>query len=84
MSAFNQQGWTAGNVINVGTSGRQIKRFVLFAGQDYYPLGGWKDYQGSYDTQTEAEHAMQTLALDFVEWFQIVDLQTGEFVVSTA
>lgn len=60
-----------------------IKRYALFAGEDYYPAGGWKDFRGSYDTREEAEAAMQSLALDFLEWFQIVDLQTGELILAT-
>lgn len=26
------------------------KRYLVFAGYDYYPEGGWGDFQGSFDT----------------------------------
>lgn len=29
--------------------------FFVFAGQNYYPLGGADDYRGVYETQLEAE-----------------------------
>lgn len=31
-----------------------MKRYLVFAGDVYYPEGGWKDFQGSYDTREEA------------------------------
>ena len=30
-----------------------MKRFLVFAGQEYYPLGGWADFKGSYDSIEE-------------------------------
>lgn len=29
--------------------------YLLFAGNDYYPNGGWEDFGGSYETQEAAE-----------------------------
>lgn len=29
-------------------------RYWLFAGDTYYPRGGWEDYQGTYDSLAEA------------------------------
>ena len=34
-----------------------MKRYVLFAGDDYYPSGGAHDYRGSFDTVEEAKDA---------------------------
>ena len=31
-----------------------MKRFILFAGDDYYPYGGSDDVEGFYDTIEEA------------------------------
>lgn len=31
--------------------------FLLFAGYQYYPAGGWADYSGSYQTLEEAKAA---------------------------
>lgn len=31
-----------------------MKRYLLFAGPGYYPLGGWDDFIGSFDSEAEA------------------------------
>ncbi len=31
-----------------------IKRFLVFAYDDYYPAGGWGDFRGAFDTSEEA------------------------------
>jgi len=36
-----------------------MKRFLLFFGESYYPSGGWKDFQGSFDTVHEARKAVK-------------------------
>ncbi len=46
---------------------------LLFAGADYYPTGGWGDYQGSFATELEATRAAAKVSCD---WWQIVDLRT--------
>jgi hypothetical protein len=56
---------------------QDIKRFVLFAGHNYYPNGGWDDFQGSFDTLEDAESFNQTISSD---WWHIIDLTTGEDV----
>lgn len=32
-----------------------MKRFLVFAGDDYYPIGGWRDLVGSADTISQAK-----------------------------
>lgn len=55
-----------------------MKRFLLFAGDCYYPLGGWRDYIGCHDT---AGDAIEWIARgNFHEWWQIVDSKTMEVV----
>lgn len=49
--------------------------YVIFAGDNYYPLGGWDDFQGSYKELLEAVEAAAGLRLD---WWQVVDGETGE------
>lgn len=51
--------------------------FALFAGIDFYPLGGWNDYKGTYDTQLEAFRRCMNMVCD---WWHIVDLSTGEII----
>ena len=54
-----------------------MKRYALFAGYQYYPNGGWDDYQGSFDSVAEALKALTDITQ---QWYQIVDLTTGEQV----
>lgn len=57
-----------------------MKRFLVFAGEDYYPRGGWNDLQGRFDTQLEAEHEAKELLKKGFDWNQIVD--TGYYDIS--
>lgn len=70
------------------------KKYLLFAGDDYYPSGGMVDYIGSFDTIAEAAakgRERETLSNGFVcsapDWYQIVEHATmrevtdeGEYV----
>ena len=57
------------------------KRFLVFAGDHYYPAGGWSDLQGAYETLDEATAAMKAEAEDSLyRWANVVDLQTGKEV----
>jgi len=51
-----------------------MNRYALFGNYIYYPSGGWSDFRGSFDTVNEAEAEART------EWFEIVDLTTGDVV----
>ncbi len=46
------------------------KRFLVFDYYDYYPGGGWNDFEASYDSIEDAR-AHQG-------WRQIVDIETGD------
>ena len=35
-----------------------MKPYLLFCGDTYYPLGGWEDFKGSFDTLEDARAAM--------------------------
>jgi hypothetical protein len=61
-----------------------MKRFLLFAGELYYPCGGWRDFIDSFDTLAEAEAKADKLlkippgnpnddAEDYIDWYEIVD-----------
>jgi hypothetical protein len=52
-----------------------MDRFLLFAGDTYYPLGGWGDYKGSFPT---LEEALKAAAANSWDWFHVVDLLSGE------
>lgn len=55
-----------------------MKRFLLFTGDNYYPSGGWGDFQKDFDTLEEATNYMGHNYN--VDWFQVVDSTTGEIV----
>lgn len=65
-----------------------MKRFLVFAGQNYYPQGGWDDFHGSYDTLEEAEeaacnavsHALHGWQAE--DWSHIVDTEIGKIARS--
>ena len=55
-----------------------LKRFLVFGGDNYYPCGGWNDFQGSYETY---ELALKwATASPSGDWWHIVDSETGEMV----
>ena len=51
--------------------------FLLFAGDFYYPAGGWEDYIGRYDSVERAEALLSNIGCD---WYHIVDLSTNQIV----
>lgn len=54
-----------------------MKRYLVFAGYDYYPSGGWDDFQSDHETAEEAHAAVRTLVVKSHDWYQVVDLETG-------
>ncbi len=54
-----------------------MNRYALFAGDRYYPSGGWEDYRGSFKT---ADEAMAEVTLVEFTWAHVVDLQFGIMV----
>jgi len=53
-------------------------RYLLFAGDEYYPAGGWQDYRGRFNSLNEAIKAAAKLTWD---WWQIVNLETGKIIL---
>jgi len=51
-----------------------MKRYLAFAGETYYPGGGWEDYIGTYDTIEEARAVLKEKYNH--GWWQIVDTTT--------
>ena len=54
-----------------------MRRYLVFAGDTYYPAGGWDDFYESFDTLTDALDGLIHASKD---WGQIVDSQTGTIV----
>ena len=58
---------------------RQMKRYLVFAYDQFYPSGGWNDFVGAFDTLEEAESkGRETLADN--EAYDIVDLEKLEMI----
>ncbi len=52
-----------------------MKRYLLFAGKNYYPYGGWTDFQSTSDEVSELIEQM-AMSDEGYGWWQIVDTQT--------
>ena len=62
------------------------RRFCIFGGHDYYPLGGWHDFRLSRDTLEEAVRAANDLSTGddpSIDWWQIFDLQERRVVAQS-
>jgi len=58
-----------------------IKRFLLFAGNDYYPEGGANDFKGSYDSIEDAVKAHNPKEFEYDGgWANIFDLENEKIV----
>jgi hypothetical protein len=58
-----------------------MKRFIIFASDHYYPIGGWSDYVAGFDTLDEAMDL--TYSDKFkkqYDWWHIVDIIKGKIV----
>ena len=60
-----------------------MKRYLVFAGYDYYPSGGWRDYHSEHDDKAEAVYAAETIDDDptrsrrAYDWAEVVDMQAA-------
>ena len=54
-----------------------MKRYLLFAGDFYYPRGGWSDHRGDFET---IEDAVEAAAASRIDWYQVVDFTTCDIV----
>jgi hypothetical protein len=67
-----------------------MKKFLLLAGQHYYPGAGTQDWIGTFETKEEAESHITKTSLEYkgrtlytykvnnidpVDWYEIVDLE---------
>ena len=56
--------------------------FALFAGENFYPAGGWQDLVGVYHSVEDARQSLQAIEESSRQWWQIVDLDTALMVES--
>lgn len=56
-----------------------IYRYLLFSGEDYYPLGGWSDFVRDFDTPEEAM-GYRVPSSRGSDWAHIVDTEDGDII----
>ena len=54
-----------------------LKRYLLFSYPEYYPAGGWGDFDDSFHTLLEAQEAAKEQRKARL-YCDIVDITTGE------
>lgn len=50
--------------------------FILFAGDQHYPCGGWNDYRGMFSTLDEAIVAGKQRLANGCDWAHVVNYST--------
>jgi len=56
-----------------------MKRYLLFAGSNYYPAGGWDDFWAASDDIEELKRQAENGGW-LPDWAHIVDLETREVI----
>ena len=62
------------------------RRYCVFGGADYYPLGGWHDFRASCDTLQKAVRAAEELSAGdaaSIDWWQIFDMDQRRVVAQS-
>ncbi len=57
-----------------------MKRYAVFNGDCYYPMGGWADLFDTYETLAEAEEAYSNLSVGAMQWAQLVDMAEDDIL----
>lgn len=64
-----------------------MKRYLLFAGDQYYPRGGMYDLRGDFDTLEEAVEVASRgepmIAESGYDWWHVVDSEIMDVVART-
>jgi len=60
-----------------------VKRYLLFAGTSYCARGGWGDFQGSFDSEFEAQRTLR-FPKGPEDWYHIVDIESGKKIASSS
>ena len=62
-----------------------MSRFLVFAGDTYYPSGGWDDYRMATDTYEDAkQHVLNMLGKQEFDWAHVVDTTTLKIVLNSS
>ena len=55
---------------------RRVHRYLVFAGPDYYPAGGWGDFIGNFESKEDALKAAKLDGSNLRDWSQVIDTET--------
>jgi hypothetical protein len=55
-----------------------MKRFLVFYGDDYYPMGGAEDLAGDFDTREAAITSAKEAQKEHGGWAHVLDTETGK------
>lgn len=56
-----------------------MKRYLLFSGDECYPMGGMNDFKGSFDSIEKFEYYL--IQLDYKpDWYHLFDIVTESIV----
>lgn len=56
-----------------------MKQYLFFAGDHYYPSGGWNDFRGDYETMEEVQAEWDKSYVEKAfDWGHVVDTSTGQ------
>lgn len=58
------------------------ERFLVFAGDQYYPYGGYWDYRGGFASIDLAKNHL--LAHRGYDWWHVVDSETQQIVLDSS
>ena len=59
------------------------KRYLVFGYDAYYPMGGWNDFIGVYETLEEAKENTKNTNDNKCDFYDIVDIETMKIVDKT-
>lgn len=57
-----------------------MKKFAVFMGDIYYPLGGFHDFKASFDTLKEARVYIKAQKRSSYDWYHIVDIEQKRII----
>jgi hypothetical protein len=55
-----------------------MKRYLLFAGPEYYASGGFHDFINCFASPSEARQAAESMRVD---WWHVFDVETRKIVL---
>lgn len=61
----------------------KVKRYMVFCGEEYYPVGGMRDFRFSVDEIEDVKTEMAAILkkADYIRWYNVLDTMTGECVL---